>query len=268
MDEHDSGELMFEGLVRKFLYYPIRLDVDAPLPLEARDAEEVWIRTPFNDTIHGLYWEAQPKRPTLLYLHGNAQSVFDWCLVREELEALDCGLLLIDYPGYGKSTGLPSEKALYASGEAAYNWLKVAQHLDDSSIFVLGKSLGGGVATEICRTRKPLGLILESTFRSIPHVIRQLVPVLPQNSLLKEERYESIDKLADISCPILIIHGDRDELIPLDEGLKLHAAAREPKQLWVVPNAGHNDVSLFAGSEYGVRLRAWLDSLKQTSNQS
>lgn len=252
---------MFEALVRKFLYYPTRLTEDAPLPPEAADAREIWMRSELGDTIHALYWPAAPGRPTLLYLHGNAQTVFDWCLVREELEHAECGLLLIDYPGYGKSTGLPSEKALYAAGEAAYRWLLESEGIAEARIILLGKSLGGGVATELAHNHEPLGLVLESTFRSIPAVIRNLVPILPQNSLLREERYASIDKIGEVRCPVFVIHGDHDELIPLREGTLLYEAAAEPKQLWVVPHADHNDVSMIAGPEYGERLREWVDRI-------
>ena len=97
----------------------------------------------------------------MLYLHGNAQSVFEWALVRRDLDALACGLLLIDYPGYGKSTGSPSEPALYAAGRAALDWLAVRRRIDERRIIVHGKSLGGGVATEVARQRRLLGVQVE-----------------------------------------------------------------------------------------------------------
>ncbi len=252
---------MFESLIRKFLYHPIILNRDAPLPAYAADALEAWIPLSNGLTIHGLYWPADIDRPTLLYFHGNAQSVYDWALVREELTPLEVGLLLIDYPGYGKSEGHPTEDLLYISGLASLEWLRIEQNIPPNQIVILGKSLGGGVATEVVRHTPVKGLILESTFQSIPSVMRNLIPMVPSNTILKSERYASIEKIPHIHTPILVVHGGRDELIPLEEARSLYKAANNPKSIYIVEEAGHNDVSLFAGSDYGQHLRQWLNEL-------
>ncbi len=253
---------MLESVVRKFLYHPIVLGRNDSLPAYANDAREVRFSSTAGDEIHALYWEAPRNRPTLLYLHGNAQSVFEWALVRDELQPMDCGLLLIDYPGYGKSSGSPSEQSLYASGAAALEWLKSEEGIAEENVVLLGKSLGGGVACEIAMDRKLKGVILESTFRSIPAVIHNLIPILPGDTLLKTERYDSISKLPRIVSPVLVVHGTKDELIPVEEGQALFEAVRSSRDIYLVEGAGHNDVSLFAGIEYGKRLRRWLNSLE------
>jgi fermentation-respiration switch protein FrsA (DUF1100 family) len=252
---------MIEKLIRQFLYYPVRLPRDAPLPAYAGDAEEVFISSGDGNEIHALHWPANPGRPTLLYLHGNAQSVFEWALVRLELTALDCGLLLIDYPGYGKSQGTPTEAGLYASAHAAYEWLRDEQAAAADAIIVLGKSLGGGVATELASLKPVAGLILESTFCSVVHLAKKLYPFVPTNMLFKTERFDSLTRIPNITVPVLVIHGDRDELIPLAQGRALLDAAREPKSLYVVNGAGHNDVAQVAGDAYGLRIRQWMDTL-------
>ncbi|NOZ85359.1 MAG: alpha/beta hydrolase [Deltaproteobacteria bacterium] len=252
---------MFEKLFRNFLYYPLRLPEDAPLPRAAKDAEEVWIESDLLDRIHGLYWPAHGGRPTILFFHGNAQSVFEWALVRQELALLDSGLLLIDYPGYGKSTGTPKEEGLFSAGKASFNWLVERAGVKPERVLLFGKSLGGPVAARTASGRPVLGLVLESTFRSLPHVIHRLVPILPSKAVLKSEIYNTKESLEQVSCPVLVIHGTRDELIPVQEGVALYEAAGGDKELFLVEGAGHNDVSLVAEDEYQKRLRAWLDRI-------
>jgi hypothetical protein len=106
-----------------------------------------------------------------------------------------------------------------------------------------------------------LGVVLESTFRSIPSVVNRLIPFLSPGALLKSERYDSLSRMAAIESPVLVIHGTGDGLIPVDEGEALYRAANEPKHLYLVEGAGHNDVSMVAGGAYGERLRAWLDEV-------
>lgn len=223
--------------------------------------------------IHGLYWppptdraddgadEGAGRRPTVLFLHGNAQTVFEWAMVRADLQVLGAGMLLIDYPGYGKSRGIPTEESLYAAGRAALAWLVEVRATPLADIVVFGKSLGGGVATELCVDAEVRGLVLESTFCSVLAVARRMVPFIPESLGFKSERYPSIERMARITAPVLVIHGDRDALIPVRQGRELYDRANEPKQLYVVKGAGHNDVASTAGPDYGARIRDWLDSL-------
>jgi fermentation-respiration switch protein FrsA (DUF1100 family) len=251
---------MLEGIARRFLYHPTVLGEDAPLPPWARGAREVWLDAADCNRIHGLHWPAPEGRPTMLYFHGNAQSVFEWSLVAEDLAPLEVGLLLVDYPGYGKSSGSPSEDGLYAAGRAALGWLTAGAGVPEERVVVFGKSLGGGVATEVVRDRGGLlGLVLESAFRSVPSVAARLLPMIPAGAMMRAERYESAARMDAIHVPVLVIHGTEDDLIPVSEGRALFEAAGEPKELFLVEGAGHNDVSLVAGRSYGERLRRWLD---------
>lgn len=252
---------MLERVIRKFLYWPEPVAREKPLPGYVGNAEEIWFRTSLGNEIHSLHWPAPPKRPTILFFHGNAQTVFEWALIRGELEPMRCGLLLVDYPGYGKSEGSPSEESLYSCGQAAFDWLTVTMGIAGNQIVIFGKSLGGGVACEVAQNKNILGLVLESTFRSIPSVAKKLLPMLPTAYMFKVERYESINKLKNIHAPLLVLHGDRDDLIPYEEGLALYEAANEPKAMYVIKGAGHSDVALTAGEDYGIRLHKWLDSI-------
>jgi len=249
---------MSDELFEKFLYYPDRLPPEARPPAwTPPGAEEVWLACEDGVRIHGLWWGEPADRPAILFLHGNAQDVYSWSLVREDLAAMDCRLLLIDYRGYGKSEGEPFESGLYMDGRAALAWMEQAGVAPADTV-IFGKSLGGGVACEIARGRELAGLVLESTFTSLASVAANLFPFAP-GVTPGAGVYASVDKLPEISCPLMVVHGDRDTLIPVEEGLALYEAARDPKDLLVVRGAGHNDVSIVAGEAYGRRLRDWLD---------
>lgn len=244
---------------RGMLYYPDRLPVDLPPPRWAAGAREVWMRAGDGVRIHGLWWPEPEGRPVILFLHGNAQEVYSWSLVREDLEELDCRLLVIDYHGYGKSDGVPHEAGLYADGRAAMTWLR-EQGVPPSRTVVFGKSLGGAVACEIAAEENLLGLVLESTFTSLASVAHRLFP-FTHMWMPDMETYDSISKLPGSRSPLLVIHGELDELIPVEEGIALYDTAGEPKELFLVPGAGHNDVSMAAGGRYGAILRRWLDGV-------
>ncbi len=258
---------MFETIVRMLLYYPSVLPLEAPPPDYVRGAEQVYIHTTDGNRIHGLYWQAQPGRPTILFFHGNAQTVFEWALIARDLEDLDCGLLLVDYPGYGKSTGTPREGSLYAAGEAAYRWLVQVHSFPASRLLLFGKSLGGPVAAEVACKGPVMGLILESTFTSVPAMIRRFVPVPGKGSWLKSEVYDTVSKIRELAIPLLIIHGTADTTVPVEEAHVLYQNAQPPKELYLVDGAGHNDVSLVAGTQYGRRLRVWVDAASHVSGQ-
>ncbi len=246
-----------DNMARRFLYYPDRLPPDLPPPAWAGNAEEVWMRCGDGVRIHGLWWREPEGAPAILFLHGNAQEVYSWSLVREELQPLGYRMLLIDYHGYGKSGGEPHENGLYLDGKAALEWLR-ERGIEEGDTVVFGKSLGGAVACEIAQGRQLKALVLESTFTSLKSVARKLFPFLPKGIPLGET-YDSISKIGRARCPVMVIHGDRDELIPVEEGMELFEAAPEPKELYLVRGAGHNDVSLTAGGEYARRIASFLE---------
>jgi uncharacterized protein len=207
--------------------------------------------------IHGLWWAEPSQGPVILFLHGNAQEVYSWSPVHMDLEATGCRLLLIDYHGYGKSGGEPHEAGLYLDGKAAMGWLE-GKGVGESEVIVFGKSLGGGVACDIAQGSRLKALVLESTFTSLAGVARKLFPFFPPGVPLGE-KYDSIGKIKGAHCPVMVIHGDADELIPVGEGMDLFNAAPEPKELFLVRGAGHNDVSMVAGPGYAHRITAFLD---------
>ncbi|MHB8780463.1 MAG: alpha/beta hydrolase [Candidatus Geothermincolia bacterium] len=243
------------AVIRRYIYYPNRLPASMPPPYWAGAAEEVWMTAADGVRLHGLWWGEPEAGPVILYLHGNAQEAYSWSLVHRDLATLGCRMLLPDYRGYGKSEGYPHEAGLYLDAAAALSWLE-ERGVEQRQVVVFGKSLGGGVACELAQARPLRGLVLESTFTSLASIARNLMP-LPLPVELPET-YPSLERLARKACPLLLIHGSHDELIPLDEGLRLFEAAPEPKELYVVQGAGHNDVSLVARGAYQQRIKHWL----------
>ncbi len=249
-----------EEILRRFLYYPTPTPSMLPPPVWAAGSREVWMRASDGTRLHALWWPQPAGAPVILFFHGNAQNNFAWALVRQDLEALGCRLLLPDYRGYGKSEGRPSEQGLYRDGQACLDWL-AAEGIQESEIILFGKSLGGGVACHLVPDRPFLGLVLESTFTSLANVASRLFPFAPAGAALPEI-YPSAEKVVRKACPLLVIHGTLDTLIPVAEGKALHRLAPEPKELFLVEGAGHNDVSLMAGSDYARHLATWLRSVR------
>lgn len=244
--------------LERFLYFPERIPGDTPPPYWARGAREIWVTTDDGVKVHGLWWDEPAGAPVVLFFHGNAQDVFQWSPVHDELAPLECRMLLMDYPGYGKSEGRPFEEALYADGRAALQWLRDSG-VDDKEIVVFGKSLGGAVACGVCPGLPLRGLVLESAFTSLLSVSSNLFPFTP-GELPGEDVYHSAARIRDIHCPVLVVHGDADTLIPVSEGLALFDTANEPKELYIVHGAGHNDVHLVGGDAYATRIKEWLDT--------
>jgi fermentation-respiration switch protein FrsA (DUF1100 family) len=147
--------------------------------------------------------------------------------------------MVFDYRGYGRSDGVPTESGLLQDARAARRWLAERTGVDERQIVLLGESLGGGVAVDLAAHDGAAGLVLESTFTSLPDVARHHLPYLPVSFLMRN-RFNSLAKIKDYHGPLMIAHGDADPLIPLEHAKRLHQAASGPKWLVTIPDAGHN----------------------------
>jgi uncharacterized protein len=191
--------------------------------------------------IHGWWLPCPGASGALLYLHGNAGNLsFRADTVGQLRKALDLSVLIIDYPGFGKSTGSPSEEGCYRAADAAYDWLVQDQKIAPTEIVLFGKSLGGGVATELASRRDHRALALVKTYTSLPDVAGHLYPFIPVQ-LLMRNRFDSISRIAACRRPVFVAHGTADELIPFELGQRLYEAANEPKEFFTMPGHGHND---------------------------
>lgn len=235
------------------LYFPSREIRQTPAD---RDCEFVELSLPTEDgEILGGWWI--PGRPPLmghvLFCHGNGGNVGDRAGTAGLLVALGFDVLMFDYRGYGKSTGRPSEVGTYRDARAARAALLARADVDPTRIYYLGESLGGAVALHLAIQAPPRGLILQSTFTSIREVARHHYPLIPAR--LVPDAYPSIRRIAALHAPLLLVHGDRDETVPLVLGHALFNAAPEPKRMHVFAGLGH-DVAL-APAEYTRTIGNW-----------
>lgn len=236
---------MLTPILNRFVYRPDA--TGAPSDFTPSDLglkfEELSLRTEDGLTLAGWYVPAPNPKHSLLYLHGNGGDIRDWIGAAPPFVARGINVFLIDYRGYGRSEGRPTEQGLYLDGEAGWRWLKTRADTERLPASILGKSLGSGVATYLAAEDSPASLILDSAFTSMREVALLHAPWLPER--LVPKMFESLERAAKITCPTLVIHGDRDDLIPLAQGLRLCERLQAPKVLRIVEGAGHNDIDSF-----------------------
>ena len=177
------------------------------------------------------------------------------------LHKLQANVLIIDYRGYGLSEGSPFEGGLYLDAKAAAAWWAGRFAGSENHLIPIGESLGGAVAVDLATHTRVSGLILQSTFTSARDMARTLFPLGLLQPLIGVH-FDSATKIQGIRCPKLIIHGNRDEIVPFGLGRKLYDLSPEPKQFWEVPGAGHNDLIWTAGADYSRVLSDFLDHNK------
>jgi fermentation-respiration switch protein FrsA (DUF1100 family) len=190
----------------------------------------------------------------VLLCHGNGGNIGDRVLHASLLAAAGLDVLLFDYRGYGRSTGRPSEQGTYLDAEAARAALLARPGVDPERALYLGESLGGAVALALALEHPPAALVLMSTFTSVRDMARRHYPFIPP--AVVPDAYPSLRRIPDLRAPLLVIHGDRDEIVPLLHGEALFDAAPEPKRLHVVEGAGHNDLVMLAGEEWAAAVAA------------
>ena len=182
------------------------------------------------------YRPARPGYPTILYFHGNGADWQSSLVATDRLTPEGYGVLAAEYRGYRGNPGRPSEQGLYRDGHAALAWLG-EQGVAPSDIVVIGNSIGAGVATRIASETQPAALILISPFSSLTELAAEKIRWLPTGLLLRD-RYDNSAALPAVESPVLILHGDADDLIPVAHARRL-AATRPGTELVIVPGAGH-----------------------------
>jgi uncharacterized protein len=201
--------------------------------------EDVYFESADGTTLFGWYCPVEKPRAIMLYAHGNAGNItYLWPDLRFLTERLHVSVFAFDYRGYGRSNGVPSENGLIEDARAARRWLAQRAAVDEREIVLLGRSLGGAVAVDLAAADGARGLILESTFTSLPAVANDALPLWP--GMLMFNRYNSLKKIGDYQGPLLIAHGDMDEVVPFAHGQTLFAAANEPKRFVQIVRGDHN----------------------------
>jgi hypothetical protein len=218
-------------------------------------AEDVWLRAADGARIHGWWVRGEGARVATLFLHGNAGNIGHRGFRIREIVGAGSDVLAIDYRGYGRSQGRPSERGLAMDADAAYAWVAAC----GKPVVIHGESLGSAVSVALAARRPAAGLILESPFTSLR---AEANTVLPFVGPLVVWGYDSKSRIAAVRAPLLVIHGDRDRTVPYRLGRELYDAAPGPKAFWTVKGADHNDILEIAGAEYRERLRQFYAGLE------
>ena len=244
-------------LANRSIYYPMKYPQGLWEFQEQVAATDVWLRASDGVRVHG--WLIAPKdaRVITLFLHGNAGNLTHRVNHIQQITAAGSSILVIDYRGYGKSEGRPSEQGLYRDAEAGYQYLVAAGHKPER-IVLHGESLGTAVAVALAARRNCGGVVLEAPFTSARDVAARVLPVLGP---ILTWGFDSKRAIAKVRAPVLVIHGTRDEVIPFDLGRTVFEAAGQPKWFWAVEGSGHNDILETAGASYRERLVAFYAAL-------
>lgn len=219
--------------------------------------EERTLVAPDGAKVFAWYGRAAPGQPTILYFHGNGGSLTSRSERIARYLARGRGMFMMTYRGYGGSTGRPSEAANVADAIRAYDALR-AEGVKAEDIILYGESIGTGVAVQVAAERPVAGVILDAPYTSIVDVAVRAYPYLPVRPFLLD-RYENHRHIARLSAPLLIVHGERDGIIPVEMGRALYAMAREPKRMVTFQMAGHSDHHLYGSYE---AINAWIDDVR------
>lgn len=220
--------------------------------------EDVYFESADGTKLHGWFVEHPQPRAVVLYCHGNGEHVaYNDQLLAMLRDRLRVSIFAFDYRGYGRSEGQPFEIGILEDGEAAQAWLAQRTGLKQDQIVLMGRSIGGGVAVHLAAKNGARGLILESTFSTLPDAAAGQFPWIPVQWLMRN-RYDSLTKIKDYHGPLVCSHGESDTLIPMSLGRKLFDAANDPKEWYCVAGGDHNCLQ---PGEYYERLDAFVESL-------
>jgi fermentation-respiration switch protein FrsA (DUF1100 family) len=228
------------ALENRFVYHPLpaaRAWKEPPDPA----VQDLFLDLPTGERIHAWWWPRPDTTRAIIYCHGNAGNLSHrggglgrWA------DTLEGSILIFDYPGFGRSTGSPTEASCYAAGEAAWAWLNTEQKIPADEIVLIGASLGGAVATDLAQKHGCRALVLIKAFTSIPDMASSWFPWLPARYFVRQQ-FDNLSKLPSIHVPVFITHGMADRTIPFSHGERLFAAANEPKEFIPLPGNDHDD---------------------------
>lgn len=244
------------------IHFPARTMVATPADV-GLGYEEVSLDTADGEKLHAWLLPAREKRAVLLFFHGNAGNISHRLESLRIFHELGLEVLILDYRGYGRSSGRPSEEGLYHDAEAAYDYLTQVQGVAPKRLLVFGRSLGAAVAANLASQRPVGGLILESGFTSVPDLGAQLYPFLPVR-LLARYHYDTRDALSKVTGPVLIVHSRDDDIIPFSHGQALYEVAGKSRQFLEL-GGDHNTGFLHSRESYIRGLEQFLQDLERST---
>jgi uncharacterized protein len=246
---------------RRLLYFPDTTPVERPSGEDLKSLQEVRLEAVDRVQLNAWYWPGK-RLDNILMFHGNAGHRGHRLGWARGFHELGFGVFLLDYRGYGGSGGSPTEQGLYLDSQAALEWLR----RKPGRLVYLGESLGSGPAIELAVKQAPAAMILHAPLTSAVAAGQAAYPFLPVRLLLRD-RYENDRKIGKVACPVLIIHGERDSVIPFHHGRKLFDLASNPKEWLAVPHADHNNLAEIGDRLYWKTIQSFLETfLPQITN--
>jgi fermentation-respiration switch protein FrsA (DUF1100 family) len=223
--------------------------------------EDVFFPSSDHTRLHGWFFEHPAARTTLIYCHGNRGSIADRIGIFRQLLRTKVNVFAFDYRGYGRSTGAPTERGLFADVRAAIDLMTERGH-GLECLVLFGHSLGGAVAIDGAWHRPVGGLVVQASFTQLKDMARHRYPDLPMH-WITSNNFRSIEKVRQLRLPKLFIHGTADEVVPYAHGEILYEAAAAPKSFLSVPDAGHHDIPDVGGRRYFQRLSRFFRRLER-----
>lgn len=223
----------------KIIFLPSVLEQDYTFQFK-QPFEEVFLETEPHVVIHALHFKVDKPKGVILYFHGNAGDLSRWGTVAENFVTLNYDVFIIDYRTYGKSKGPINEAAFYHDAQYCYNYLK--KHYLESEITIYGRSLGTGLATYLASQNKPKQIILETPYYSLTDVAKNRFPIFPVQKLM-HYTFPSFQFIQNVRCPVLILHGTDDDVVPIQSAQKLYVLASKPNATFITIKGGnHNNL--------------------------
>ena len=249
---------LFQGRMVFLSNFPDRALGASPSEISL-NYEDVSLTTSDNERLHGWYIPAVDSRGVLLFFHGNAGNISHRLDSLRIFHELGLDTLIIDYRGYGQSTGKASEQGTYLDAQAAWDYLINSRGIPAEQIIVFGRSLGGAVGAWLGVQHTPAAVIIESSFTSGVDMARRLYPFLPVR-LITRLQYPVADYAGRLNCPVLVVHSRHDEIIPFSMGQAIYAAVQQQKRFLEL-RGDHNNGFLISQEDYIVGLKDFTQSI-------
>ena len=223
----------------KLIFFPEKLEKNHNFSFKQK-FDEIYITTEDQKVLHGLLFKADSSKGLIFYLHGNAGSLDAWGVVADTYTPLHYDVFLLDYRGYGKSEGVvESEAQLFQDVQLVYD--EMLKLYTEDKIVVLGYSLGTGLAAKIASTNHPRSLILQAPYYSLTDVVKHSFPFVPP--FLLRYKLDTYKYVSDCEMPIVLFHGNEDEVIPYSQSIKLKPLLKESDKLIIFNRQGHNGMT-------------------------
>ena len=243
---------------KSFIFYPTS-EIDRTPKEVGLSYEDVTFSAQDGVRLNGWFIPSTEGDLTLLWFHGNAGNISHRLEnIRLLHDKVKLHIFIVDYRGYGRSEDSASESGTYMDASAALQYLRSRKDLDPKKIVFYGRSLGAAVAVDLALREEPLALIIETPFTSIREMAKLAFPFLPIGPFLRT-RYDSLEKIRRVRGPLLVLHGDQDDIVPYEHGQRIFEAAPDPKEFYTIRGANHNDTFIVGGDPYFAVLKDFIE---------